>query len=88
MPVAVQLSVAGWYLPPVFKTVPPPNPPHTIISLPVQIAVRLNRAAGELVELVALQLSVVGLYIPPVFVSLVTPYPPHTIISLPVQTAV
>jgi hypothetical protein len=38
--VAVQLSVLGLYLPPVFKGVPPPaSPPHTIISLPVQTPV-------------------------------------------------
>jgi hypothetical protein len=37
---AVQLSIVGLYLPPVFK-VPLPSdvPPHTIISLPVQVAV-------------------------------------------------
>jgi len=37
--VAVQLSVAGLYLPPVFKKPLSPAPPHTIISLPVQTAV-------------------------------------------------
>ena len=41
--VAVQLSVVGSYLRPVFsgigKTGPAPSPPQTIISLPVQIAV-------------------------------------------------
>ena len=40
--VAIQLSVVGLYLPPVFKYVGPlehPNPPQTIISLPVQTAV-------------------------------------------------
>jgi hypothetical protein len=39
--VAVQLSVFGLYLPPVFKPAgkPPLNPPQTIISLPVQTAV-------------------------------------------------
>jgi hypothetical protein len=36
--VAVQLSVLGLYLPPVFKK-PMPNPPQTIISLPVHTAV-------------------------------------------------
>ena len=36
--VAVQLSVAGEYLPPLFERTPVP-PPHTIISLPVQMAV-------------------------------------------------
>ena len=38
--VAVQLSVPGLYLPPVFKKVTKSSaPPQTIISLPVQTAV-------------------------------------------------
>jgi hypothetical protein len=37
--VAVQVSVLGLYLPPVFTKVLPSNPPHTIISLPVHTAV-------------------------------------------------
>jgi hypothetical protein len=37
--VAVQLSVLGLYLPPVFKRPSLPYPPQTIISLPVQTAV-------------------------------------------------
>ena len=37
--VAVQLSVLGLYLPPVFKTPLPSYPPQTIISLPVHTAV-------------------------------------------------
>jgi hypothetical protein len=37
--VAVQLSVLGLYLPPVFKTPLLPSPPQTIISLPVHTAV-------------------------------------------------
>jgi hypothetical protein len=38
--VAVQLSVLGLYLPPVLKKRPlPPNPPQTIIWLPVHTAV-------------------------------------------------
>jgi hypothetical protein len=36
--VAVQLSVPGLYLPPVFKSLPL-DPPQTIISLPVHTAV-------------------------------------------------
>ena len=39
MLVAVQLSVLGLYLPPVFKGLLPSTPPQTIISLPVQTAV-------------------------------------------------
>ena len=37
--VAVQLSVLGLYLPPVLKWYYRSTPPHTIIILPVQIAV-------------------------------------------------
>jgi hypothetical protein len=51
--VAVQLSVAGLYLPPVFKVIYPQTPPHTIISLPVQIALGLFLRNGALVMLVA-----------------------------------
>jgi hypothetical protein len=64
--VAVQLSVLGLYLPPVLNHPLSPSPPQTIISLPVQIAVRSSRPAGALVVLVAAQLSVLGLYLPPV----------------------
>ena len=64
--VAVQLSVSGSYLPPVFKKLKPSNPPQTIISLPVQAAVLLTRGEGALVVLVAVQLSVLGSYLPPV----------------------
>ena len=65
--VAVQLSVPGLYLPPVFRKLPPTSPPQTIISLPVQAAVWPDRALGALVVLVAVQLSVLPLYFPPVF---------------------
>ena len=37
--VAVQLSLLGSYLPPVFTPQQPTAPPHTIISVPVQTAV-------------------------------------------------
>jgi hypothetical protein len=37
--VAVQLSVLGLYLPPVFKKLLPFQPPHTVISLPLHTAV-------------------------------------------------
>jgi hypothetical protein len=87
--VAVQLSVMGLYLPPVF---PPPSPPQTIISLAVHTAVKIDpRAEGALVVLVAVQLSLLGLYLPPVFkrpLQKVSVHPPQTIISSPVQTAV
>ena len=64
--VAVQLSVLGSYLPPVFKKNWLSNPPHAIISLPVQTAVCKYREEGALLELVDVQLSVPGLYLPPV----------------------
>src|SRR6478735_2240373 len=83
--VAVQLSVLGSYLPPVFNSLPS-NPPHTIISLPVHTAVFHARPEGALTVLVAVQLSVLGLYLPPVFKG--GNSPPQTIISLPVHTAV
>ena len=88
MLVAVQLSVLGLYLPPVFKINWLSCPPHTIISLPVHTAVCKYRAEGALVVLVAVQLSVLGLYRPPVFKGLLLALPPQTIISLPVHTAV
>ncbi len=90
MLVAVQLSVVGLYLPPVLSGVHgiPLQPPQTIISLPVQTAVGISRAAGASTVLVATQLSVAGLYLPPLFRKPLRLDPPHTIISLPVQTAV
>ena len=87
MLVAVQLFALGSYLPPVLTLPPVENPPHTIISLPVQTAVCEYRALGALVALVAVQLSVPGLYLPPEFKTLPS-CQPQTIISLPVQTAV
>src|SRR5262249_17920975 len=44
--VAVQVSVAGLYLSPVFSPSPKLTPPHTIISLPVQTAVCCARPPG------------------------------------------
>ena len=64
--VAVQLSVPGLYLPPVFTKPESPVPPHTIISLPVHTVVCDSRPVGALAVLVAVQLSVPGLYLPPV----------------------
>jgi len=63
MLVAIQLSVMGLYLPPLLS----PEPPQTIISLPVHTAVCPARAEGALVVLVAVHLFVLGLYLPPVF---------------------
>src|SRR5438046_3015731 len=66
--VAVQLSVLGLYLPPVFKRLPFESvPPQTIIALPVQTAVCSCRAEGALIVVVAVHVSVPGLYLPPVF---------------------
>src|SRR5438067_230106 len=80
--VAVQLSVMGLYLPPVFNCGGPSgSPPHTIISVPVHTAVCQIRASGALVALVTVQLSVLGLYLPPVLKVLVPSSPPQTIIS-------
>ena len=89
--VAVQLSVLGLYLPPVFKPyekrrrgiLHPRRSFHCRSRLPCDCA----RPAGAFVVLVAVQLSVPGLYLPPVFKSS-NSNPPQTIISLPVQTAV
>ena len=57
----------GLYLPPVFTMNMLPNPPQTIISLPVHTAVCRARASGALVVLVGVQLSVLGLYLAPLF---------------------
>jgi hypothetical protein len=58
--VAVQLSVLGSYVPPVFKSLTPLlYPPHTIISLPVQTAACRYRAAGAFVVLVGVHVSTV-----------------------------
>ena len=83
--VGVQLFVPGLYLPPVLVA---GDPPHTIISLPVQTAVCWARAEGTLVVPVAVQLSVLGLYLPPLFKFIVSPDPPQTTIALPVQIVV
>jgi hypothetical protein len=84
--VAVQLSVLGLYLPPVFKRAVKSAPDDHLTAGPNCRV--LNRAAGALVVLVAVQLSVLGLYRPPVFTLMLPLNPPQTIISLPVQTAV
>ena len=67
--VALQLSVAGLYLPPVFRNPPTKglNPAQTTISAPVHTAVCAVRSEGALVKVVAVQLSEPGLYLPPVF---------------------
>ena len=66
--VAVQLSVLGLYLPPVFSDMVTPSsaPDDHFAAGPHCRVLRLG-AAGALVVLVAVQLSVPGLYLPPVF---------------------
>ena len=88
MLVAVQLSVLGLYLPPVFKKVTAAvSAPDDHFAAGPHCRVNI-RAAGALVVLVAVQLSVLGLYLPPVLNDAAVSHPPQTIISLPVQTAV
>jgi hypothetical protein len=55
--VAVQVSVVGLYLPPVFKFAPAPLRPQMTISLPVHTAVWYARASGALLVLMAIQAS-------------------------------
>ena len=88
MLVAVQLFVPGLYLPPVFKSLVLPDPPQTIIWLPVHTAVCPDRADGALVVRVAVQLSVLGCIYRRCSPRPLPPMPAQTIISLPVQTAV
>ena len=90
MLVAVQVSVPGLYLPPVFKVAAAgiklrPRRSFRCRSRPPYAQ---SRASGALVVLVAVQLSVLGLYLPPVLrTKLIPSCPPQTIISLPVHTA-
>ena len=81
--VTTQVSVAGSYLPPVFKeTDESLLPPQMIISVPVQACAQGPRAGGALVVVMESQVSDEGSYRPPVL----NP-PPHTSISFPVHTA-
>ena len=65
--VAVQLSVPGSYLPPVFRIAPlSHSAPDDHFTAGPDCCV-MSRPAGALVVLVAVQLSVLGLYLPPVF---------------------
>ena len=60
LPVGIQLSVLGLYLPPVFWS---PLPPQTIISLPVQTAVcsiRPSGGPGKAVQVSSMQLSAIS----------------------------
>ena len=65
--VAIQLSVPGRYLPPVFRK-PCRHPrPRRSFHCRSRLPCEGYRAEGALVVLVAVQLSVLGLYLPPVF---------------------
>ena len=64
--VAVQLSVLGLYLPPVFKVARLELRPKRSFRCRSRLPCDA-RAEGALVVLVAVQLSVLGLYFPPVF---------------------
>ena len=88
MLVAVQLSLPGSYLPPVFKSPKLLAPPQMIISVSVQTAVWWLRASGARMMLVAVHVSVLGLYLPPLLTRLPGTMPPHTIMLLPVHTLV
>ena len=77
MLVAVQLSVLGLYLPPVFKSGCRYYPPQTIISTASPHCRVTIGPAGALVVLVAVQLSVLGLYFPPVFKSMIRSFHPR-----------
>ena len=85
--VAVQVSVLGLYLPPVFKAQSSPSTPDDHFAAGPHCRMKAP-SAGAPVVLVAVQLSVVGLYFPPLFKDHKRKNPPQTIISLPVQTAV
>ena len=69
--VAVQLSVPGLYLPPVFSSVKIPAAPDDHFTASPHRRVIVS-AMGALVVLVAVQLSVLGLYLPPVFEAVVS----------------
>ena len=88
MLIVVHVSVDGSYLPPVSALPEVPNPPHTIISVPVHTAVCSSLAEGAPVVLIAVHVSVDGSYLPPVSVLPEVSTPPHTTISVPVHTAV
>ena len=86
--VGSHVSAAGSYRPPVFVT-SKEFPPHTIISLPVQMALWRRRADGASALEVLVQLSEAGSYRPPVSrVNEEPSLPPQMTIRLPVHTAV
>jgi hypothetical protein len=58
--VAVHVSVAGSYIPPVFRTLDKSYPPQTTIFDPVQTAECWKRTEGAFVVDVVVQVSVAG----------------------------
>ena len=58
--IGVGLAAPAQYFPPVFDGKEAPNPPQTIIWLPVHTAAGSVRPAGAPVVVVAVQLSVLG----------------------------
>ena len=70
---AVQLSVLGLYLPPVFKwrSLPSYVRPRRSFRCRSRLPCERLGAVGALVVLVAVQLFVLGLYLPPVFKAVV-----------------
>src|SRR5258708_26937553 len=89
---APKLSELGSYRAPVLKmlyTAPPLiAPPKTTISVPVQMAEKVSRAAGAPAKDVARQESRTGLYRPPVWTDppKLGSSPPQITISVPVHT--
>jgi hypothetical protein len=89
--VAAQVSEAGSYRPPLLIwqecSSSRPQPPHTIISVPVHTAVCCLRGNGAFVPLVVRHVSVAGSYRDPeLYFDSPASVPPQMIISAPVHT--
>jgi hypothetical protein len=88
--IAIQVSVAGEYRPPVPRECQPLSqvyPPQINISAPVQSEVQPQRPGGQPIPVdVGVQVSEDGAYRLPEMSELPS-YPPQTTISVPVQTA-
>jgi len=87
MDVAAQESEAGSYRPPVFNRPPLYVPPHTTITLPVQIAELVKRGEGASPVEMGVQLSLEGSYRPPSPGGPGVDWPPQTSMRPPVHTA-
>ncbi len=84
MEVGVQVSVAGSYLPPVLtRSRALSYPPHTIMRLPVQTAVRERRASGALpTDIKAHSSSTHSVPVAPALVDdSMNPFPPRPLID-------